>query len=276
MPSGNATLKRWAIILEQDIAPPAITGLVATVLSGNSTVIEWQTDEPADSHVSYGTAPGSYSMEASESTLVTDHAVTLTGLMPGTTYYFKVSSSDSAGNTAQSPEDSFTTESEEVQYTLTVAANDQGTVLKDPDKPFYESGEVVTLTASPYNGYQFTSWSGDASGTTNPIQITMDDNKSIAANFTPVEAETYNLDTVALDGGAIIRNPDKPIYQSGEVVTLTADPDDGYEFTGWSGDANGEANPVQIIMTSDKYVVATFEWLDPGASHYLFIPSVLE
>ena len=38
----------------------------------------------------------------------------------------------------------------------------------------YECGTQVILTATPSTGYHFVSWSGDASGTTNPITITMD------------------------------------------------------------------------------------------------------
>ena len=222
--TGNATLQKWAIILEKDSTSLTITDVAATVLSPNSALIEWQTDEPADSRVFYGTTSGVLPLEESDSALVTDHAVTLTGLTPDTTYYFMVSSADGTGNTAQSAEESFHTEPGEVQYTLTVAANGQGTVLKDPDKLYYESGEVVTLTAAPYTGYQFTGWSDDASGTANPIQITMTGDKSVTASFTPVIPDTYTLNTPSSVGGTIGRDPDKPAYQSGEVVTLTAMP----------------------------------------------------
>ena len=36
------------------------------------------------------------------------------------------------------------------QYTLTVNIMGKGTVTKNPDKPYYVDGEVVTLTAIPY------------------------------------------------------------------------------------------------------------------------------
>lgn len=258
MPSGNAMLQKWAIILEQDTTPPVINGLEATVLSDSSAIIEWQTDEPADSHVFFGTTSGVHPLEESNGALVTEHAVTLTGLTPGTTYYFKVSSADGAGNMAQSQEESFETESGPVAYGLTVTTNGQGTVQINPNKPTYQNGEVVTLTAIPDNGYQFAGWSGDASGTANPIQITMNGNKSVTASFTPVIPNTYTLTTPSSIGGYIDRNPDKPTYQSGEVVTLTAAPANGYQFGGWNGDASGMGNPIQITMDSHKSVGATF------------------
>jgi len=47
---------------------------------------------------------------------------------------------------------------------------------------FYE-GTVITLTASAAIDSSFAGWSGDASGSYNPITITMDGNKSVAAFF---------------------------------------------------------------------------------------------
>jgi hypothetical protein len=46
------------------------------------------------------------------------------------------------------------------------------------------AGTVITLTATPATDSSFSGWGGDASGTDNPILITMDSNKSIDANFT--------------------------------------------------------------------------------------------
>jgi uncharacterized repeat protein (TIGR02543 family) len=47
----------------------------------------------------------------------------------------------------------------------------------------YTAGAVVQLYASASSGYHFTGWSGDASGTANPIIITMNGNKNITASF---------------------------------------------------------------------------------------------
>jgi uncharacterized repeat protein (TIGR02543 family) len=73
------------------------------------------------------------------------------------------------------------------QYTLTVAASPPGggTVALSPSGGTYASGTVVTLTATAASGYAFDSWSGDASGATNPATVTMDANKSVTANFKP-------------------------------------------------------------------------------------------
>jgi uncharacterized repeat protein (TIGR02543 family) len=49
------------------------------------------------------------------------------------------------------------------------------------------------------------------------------------------------------------------IFDLGASATLTATPNPGYRFTGWTGDASGTVNPLTITMDADKTVGATFE-----------------
>ena len=72
-------------------------------------------------------------------------------------------------------------------YTLTINENPAGSgTVTTPTQTCsggYLAGTVVQLTAVPGSGYVFSSWSGDASGTTNPVSVTMDANKSVTANM---------------------------------------------------------------------------------------------
>ncbi len=52
--------------------------------------------------------------------------------------------------------------------------------------------------------------------------------------------------------------PGTPTFEENEIVTLTATPDAGYSFDGWSGDLSGTSNPVTITMDADKTVTASF------------------
>ena len=74
----------------------------ATADADGHATVTWETDEPSSSRVDYGrtTALGS---QASDSARVTEHSIELTGLSPNTTYRFRVSSVDAAGNSATSP-----------------------------------------------------------------------------------------------------------------------------------------------------------------------------
>jgi len=140
-------------------------------------------------------------------------------------------------------------------YTLNVTAV-SGTVVKNPNQATYNSGVNVVLTATPATGYVFTSWSGDATGSTNPLTVTMNSNKNITANFAAV-VNAYTLNVTAVNG-TVVKNPDQPTYNSGLSVQLTATANSGYTFTSWSGDATGSVNPLTVVMNSNKNITANF------------------
>ena len=81
-----------------DLLPPVITVVSATNQFGQM-VVSWTTDEPAGSIVRFGTN-STLGLTASQSRLVTEHEVELTNLVASRTYFFKVSSTDAAGNSA--------------------------------------------------------------------------------------------------------------------------------------------------------------------------------
>ncbi len=70
------------------------------------------------------------------------------------------------------------------QAALTVQVNGQGRVNAVPQANAYTLNQAVTLTAVPDAGQSFVNWSGDASGTQNPLPVTMSAAKVITANFT--------------------------------------------------------------------------------------------
>ena len=74
-------------------------------------------------------------------------------------------------------------------YTLSTSVSPVGTgsiaVSPSPNcsGTQYASGTVVRLTANPNAGHGFTNWSGDASGSTNPVSVTINSGKNITASF---------------------------------------------------------------------------------------------
>jgi uncharacterized repeat protein (TIGR02543 family) len=67
--------------------------------------------------------------------------------------------------------------------TVSISPSGSGSVTKSPDKPTYVYGEQVTLTATPNPNCNFSSWSGGVTGTTNPVSLTINGNKTVMANF---------------------------------------------------------------------------------------------
>ena len=94
-------------------------------------------------------------------------------------------------------------------FTLTLHSSPLagGSIAHAPELASYPSGTSVTLTATPATGYTFTGWSGDLTGTTNPVTITMTGNKTVTATFAPTGTSatvTVGSATVSPLGSAII------------------------------------------------------------------------
>jgi PKD repeat protein len=142
------------------------------------------------------------------------------------------------------------------QYTLTTNVSGQGSV--SPSGGTYNSGTVVSLTATPDSGWEFSGWSGDLSGSANPANITMNANKTVTATFTEIPVQQYTLTVNVTGQGSVGLSPSGGVYDSGTVVTLTPNPDAGWQFSGWSGDLSGSDNPETITMNTDKTVSAAF------------------
>ncbi|MFC5271029.1 InlB B-repeat-containing protein [Adhaeribacter terreus] len=148
----------------------------------------------------------------------------------------------------------------QTQVNLNVTINGSGNVAKNPNQTSYATGSTVTLTATPDPGYQFDGWSGNATGTTNPLTVTMNTTKNITANFSLIPIQ-YNLNLTINGSGSVSKSPDQATYTSGSTVMLTATPDPGFRFDGWSGDATGTTNPLSVTMSSNKNITATFSAL---------------
>jgi uncharacterized repeat protein (TIGR02543 family) len=150
------------------------------------------------------------------------------------------------------------------EYSLAVNVTGSGSVTKNPNQPGYLTGTSVTLTAVPSAGQQFTGWSGDATGTTNPLSVAMDANKSIMATFSPVSPTQYTLEINVNGNGSVSKSPDQAAYNEGTSVSLTATSAAGQQFTGWGGDATGTTNPLNVIMSANKSITATFAPVAPA------------
>lgn len=90
-----------------DGTSPTISEIVATA-SSTSALVNWTTDEVADSAIEFGTTT-SYGDIASSTELTTSHGITLVDLLPLTTYHFRILTSDASGNIATSSDQTFTT-----------------------------------------------------------------------------------------------------------------------------------------------------------------------
>ena len=111
----------------------------------------------------------------------------------------------------------------------------------------------MSITATPNSGYSFSGWSNGS--TANPLNVNLNSNTTVTANF-QVIVNSYNLTVSAGEGGSVSGGGE---YEEGTEVTITATPDEGYEFTGWS---DGETSLSRVItISSDINISASFEVL---------------
>jgi uncharacterized repeat protein (TIGR02543 family) len=139
---------------------------------------------------------------------------------------------------------------------LIVITNGQGEV--NPGNSSWLYGMTAHVYATPADGWIFAGWGGDFTEVRQVFSNTfesytyMDGPKVVVVNF---EKEKCTLTTNIVGQGTV--TPGNTTYTSGQTATLTAQPADGWVFSGWSGDATGTTNTT-ITMNTDKTVTATF------------------
>lgn len=116
---GGQVGKSASLTFSTAAAVPVISGITSVNITATSATIAWTTDQPSTSQVKYGATTPLWallhrrrrydSLSTLNSTLVTAHSVTLTGLTPDTTYNYVALSTNSSGMPNQSPNLTFAT-----------------------------------------------------------------------------------------------------------------------------------------------------------------------
>lgn len=87
---------------------PVLSNLTVTNINSTQVMINWSTDEGANSSLNIGPSP-SLGTKYTNTSFTRQHSVII-NLNPATLYYFVITSSDSLGNTGAAPMASFTTQ----------------------------------------------------------------------------------------------------------------------------------------------------------------------
>ncbi len=133
-------------------APPVLSFVAFWGVTGSGVTISWSTNVPANTSVAYGTTMNSLGQTSPVQTALTvSHGVTLTGLLPGTTYYFAAQSADVNGNTGYSTTYTFTTIAGAPTIsgvTVTPAANHTATINWTTSAPTYSYVQYGSASGS--------------------------------------------------------------------------------------------------------------------------------
>jgi hypothetical protein len=131
------------------------------------------------------------------------------------------------------------------------------------------AGSTLTVVEQPDTGSVFSQWGGACSGTSVSCSAHLATNQSVSADFVQPTTNTLTVNVVgggSVSGGGVscpagsICAVEEP---SNATVTLTASPQSGYAFTGWSDDCSGLQPSCTVQMNSARKVTATFELLVP-------------
>lgn len=81
------------------------------------------------------------------------------------------------------------------------------------------------------------------------------------------ETTEYSLTvtTSPSEGGSV--NPEEGTYSEGTEVEVEASSNEGWGFTGWTGDIESSENPITFDITSDTELTANFEQLPKAYSN---------
>jgi len=102
--------KSFYTLEQPDIEAPILTENIKIVgITHKSAVIQWETDEPSNAVIKYGTSSDNLNFQIADSTMKNKHNVQLTDLSENTMYYIKIESIDSTGNSSNSLTESFST-----------------------------------------------------------------------------------------------------------------------------------------------------------------------
>jgi len=144
----------------------------------------------------------------------------------------------------------------EKTYELTTLVSGEGLISRSIEKERYNHGEIVELTAIPASGWSFSGWTGNLEGFINPTQITMDNDKTVTANF--VEHQ-YFVEVYASPekGGAVSGGGS---YGFGEEALITAEASECYMFSGWyeNGQLVSEDREHRFYVFNDRVLEARF------------------
>jgi len=140
------------------------------------------------------------------------------------------------------------------QYTVTVSSTAGGSTDQDGSHTV-NHGDTLVINPTPNAAHHFVGWTGGASGSDDPLTVTVTSDLAITANFA---INQYTVTVSSTAGGSTDRDGNNTV-DHGATLTITASADTNYEFLGWTGDASGAANPLVVTVTSAMSITANFE-----------------
>lgn len=268
-PSGLAIVDGLKLVFVPTASVPATpTGLNATAVSTSQIKLAWNDNANNENNyiLSRSTASGGpYTVIATLPANATNFNDT--GLVAGTTYYYLVHATNFLGASANSTE----------AFATTLPGSPlPPNILSQPQSTTNIAGENAMFTVSASGtlplSYQWLLNGSNISGATDSsytrkgaqtndigAYLAVITNSTGATSSAPATLTVnFSLSVTTGPGGSVSKSPNQSSYTPNSTALLTAIPDAGFVFGGWSGDVNASTNPVTLLMDTNKSIAASF------------------
>ena len=198
-------------------APVVTLAPVVKNVNHQMALIYWETDEPADSVIEYGTT-GALGTTDAHAGLLTKHNRPLTGLEAGTLYYFRVLASDVAGNGP--------TASQIYSFTTDLLPNSKAPVITSAPEIVYASEKAATVYFETDTPCDTVVEYGEGSSITNSTSNGEKVNKHQATitNLNPNTAYGVQVSCTDLAGKTVTAAAGKPVARLAlNLVSIMSD-----------------------------------------------------
>jgi uncharacterized repeat protein (TIGR03803 family) len=134
-----------------------------------------------------------------------------------------------------------------------------GQLWSEPQVAVSPYGTTLSVAGIPQAGNYLTRWAGALTGSNNPNTLLLTSPTPIvSALFAPLSTGQYALTVLPQGLGHVTISPYTNRFNASTPVTVTATPDSGQIFAGWSGDASGSQNPLSLTITQSMVIAANF------------------
>ncbi len=158
-------------------------------------------------------------------------------------------------------------------FVLYIEVEGEGSTVPEKDETHeYEEGKSVDISAEPEDGWVFERWTGDIDEEDDEINIQMDQDLSIVAEFeeeVPEPVTEHNL-TVNINGDGYVEIAGETYFEDFELefeedeeVELKAETDeDDWKWREWTGDIETDDKKISFEIEEDTNLDAIFEYDD--------------
>jgi uncharacterized repeat protein (TIGR02543 family) len=147
-----------------------------------------------------------------------------------------------------------------IEYGLSLAASPPaaGSVTPSIIRPenYYAAGTVLQVVATPAAGYEFAGWTGEYSGTANPLTVQMNGFRTVTAIFHKIGSPTVTITT---------NPPGYPVF--GDQVQGP-----GPQTFEWAAGSTHTIGTQAVVQVSDSSRYVFSNWSDGGPISHVITP----